>query len=197
MPVRSSVANTIKEVRDNPMSGELNEIGRVGKNFLSAHQVSDEWREDKGCFGWFFVPEGHMTVARRFIAGSGSTSGPCPGGTPEYRRSKLCRGSVFAKLNRFSHEISVVPPGTRANSNTGTGDKSPAYFPFVPPGQTAPATALLNAEMCNGDRFEVLLIFAPLHQSLTWCTRAGGSFPPPSSRGRTEPLPDCQTPHVY
>jgi hypothetical protein len=109
----------------------------------------------------------------------------------------MLRGSVFAKLNRFSHEISVVPPGTRANSNTGTGDKSPAYFPFVPPGQTAPATALLNAEMCNGDRFEILLIFAPLHQSLTWCTRAGGSFPPPSSRGRTEPLPDCQTPHVY
>jgi hypothetical protein len=25
---------------------------------------------DKGFLGWFFVPEGHMTVARRFIAGS-------------------------------------------------------------------------------------------------------------------------------
>jgi hypothetical protein len=33
MPVRSSVANTIKEVRDNPMSGELSEIGMAGKNF--------------------------------------------------------------------------------------------------------------------------------------------------------------------
>jgi regulator of RNase E activity RraB len=33
-----------------------------------------EWHEDKGFLRWFFVPpEGHMTVARRFIAGSGST----------------------------------------------------------------------------------------------------------------------------
>ena len=28
-----------------------------------------------------------MTVARRFIAGSGTTSGRRPGGTPEYRRA--------------------------------------------------------------------------------------------------------------
>jgi hypothetical protein len=32
-----------------------------------------EWREEKGFLEWFFVPEGHMTVARRFIAGSEST----------------------------------------------------------------------------------------------------------------------------
>jgi hypothetical protein len=42
-----------------------------------------EWHEDKGFLEWFFVPEGHMTVARRFIAGSGNTRGPRPGGTPE------------------------------------------------------------------------------------------------------------------
>ena len=88
MPVRSSVANTIKEVRDNPMSGELNEIGRVGKNFLSAHQVSDEWREDKGCFGWFFVPEGHMTVARRFIAGPEAHEARVPEGRPNKKPRK-------------------------------------------------------------------------------------------------------------
>jgi hypothetical protein len=33
------------------------------------------------------VPEGHTTVARRFIAGSETTWGLRPGGTPEYRRA--------------------------------------------------------------------------------------------------------------
>jgi hypothetical protein len=32
--------------------------------------------------GWFFVPEGHLTVARRFIAGSVRTRACVPGGTP-------------------------------------------------------------------------------------------------------------------
>jgi hypothetical protein len=54
-------------------------------------------------------------------------------------------------LNRFSHEISIVPPGREQILNTSTGDKSPAYFLVVPPGDTATATAL-NAEMCNRDR---------------------------------------------
>jgi len=98
--------------------------------------------------GWFFVPEGHMTVARRFIAGAGITWGPRRGGTPEYRRSCPSRGSAFAKLDRFSHEISIVPPGREQILKTSTGDKSPAYFQVVPPGLTALGISL-NAEMCN------------------------------------------------
>jgi hypothetical protein len=90
-----------------------------------------------------------MRVARRFIAGSRSTWGPRPGGTLEYGRSCPSRGSAFAKLNRFSHEISIVPPGREQVPINSAGDKSPAYFLVVPPGHTATA---LNAEMCNRDR---------------------------------------------
>jgi hypothetical protein len=48
----------------------------IGFGFLQRGyrtQPRVEWHEDKGFLRWFFVPEGHMTVARRFIAGSGST----------------------------------------------------------------------------------------------------------------------------
>jgi hypothetical protein len=46
---------------------------KVTKNAKMGLGQRSEWHEDKGFLGWFFVPEGHMTVARRFIAGSGST----------------------------------------------------------------------------------------------------------------------------
>ena len=85
-----------------------------------------------------------MTVARRFIAGPEAHEARVPEGRPNKRRANLCRGSAFAKLIRFSHEISIVPPGREQILNTGIGDKSPAYFQFVPsPGHTALATALL------------------------------------------------------
>jgi hypothetical protein len=94
---------------------------------------------------------------RRMVLGPGGTydSSPAiyrlvrkrearvPGGTPEYPRSCPSRRSAFAKLDCFSHEISIVPPG-REFLNTSTGDKSPAYFLVVPPGHTATA---LTAEM--------------------------------------------------
>jgi hypothetical protein len=38
-----------------------------------------------------------MTVVRRFIAGSGTTRGPRPGGTPEYRRPCPSRGFAFGR----------------------------------------------------------------------------------------------------
>jgi hypothetical protein len=41
----------------------------------------------------FFVPEGHMIVARRFIAGPGPP-GPRPGGTPECRRDVPAKGQA-------------------------------------------------------------------------------------------------------
>jgi hypothetical protein len=53
------------------------------------------------------------------------------------------RGSAFAKLNRFSREIAIVPPEREQFLNTSTGDKSPAYFLVVPPGHTA--TTLLSS----------------------------------------------------
>jgi hypothetical protein len=84
---------------------------------------------------------------------------PPPGGTPGYRRSCPSRVSVFAKLNRFSHEISIVPPGREQILNTNNGDKSPAYFLVVPPEHAATAIGL-NAEMCNRDR-STFFIFAP------------------------------------
>jgi hypothetical protein len=105
-----------------------------------------------------------MTVARRFIAGSDSTSGPRPGGTPEYRRSCPSRGSGLAKLNRFSREISIVRPEREQIIGTSTGDGSPAYFLVFPPGHTATATAL-NAEMCNRDRCKFSL--SSRHSRLT------------------------------
>ena len=70
---------------------------------------------------------------------------------PASRRDARIRRSAFAKLNRFSREISIVPPGQKQILNTGTGDKSPAYFLVVPPGHIDTATGL-NVEMCNRDR---------------------------------------------
>ena len=57
-----------------------------------------EGHEDKGFLEWFFVPEGHMTVARRFIAGSVITPACVPEDAriPPMRRS---RGSAFAKFS--------------------------------------------------------------------------------------------------
>ena len=81
-----------------------------------------------------------MTVARRFIAGSGTTWGLRPGGTPEYRRAIKRMYQPWAKPN-FDR-----PSGTRSNLNTSTGDKSPAYFLVVLPGHTGTATAL-NTEI--------------------------------------------------
>ena len=74
-----------------------------------------------------------MTVARRFIAGSGTTFRPAsrrdaripPAINPKFRSSLRGRDQIL---------------------NTSTGDKSSAYFLVVPPGHTATATAL-NAEM--------------------------------------------------
>src|ERR1700722_8567153 len=92
-----------------------------------------------------------MTVARRFIAGSGTTWGLRPGGTPEYRRAINPKDIVLQSRYRVSlgHGptlISIVAPGRDQILNTITGDKSPAYFLVVPPGRTGTATAL-NAEM--------------------------------------------------
>ena len=83
-----------------------------------------------------------MTVARRFIAGSRTTWGLRPGGTPEYRRAIKRRECI----SDGPSPISIAPPGRDQFLNTSTGDKSPAYFLVVPPGHTGIATAL-NAEM--------------------------------------------------
>jgi hypothetical protein len=102
---------------------------------------------------WFFVPEGHMTVARRFIAGFASTQA-LEARVPEGRPNTAAHAQTEdppSKLNRFSHGISIVPPGREQILNTSTGDKSPAYSLVVPPGHTATATAS-NGEMCNRDR---------------------------------------------
>jgi hypothetical protein len=55
--------------------------------------------------GWFFVPEGHLTVARRFIAGSVRNG-------PAFRRDARIpplmrpnRGSAFPKLVALATEI--------------------------------------------------------------------------------------------
>ena len=92
--------------------GHFQDFFRVNKSLFSAKAERDlgSWPRPER------VPEGHMTVARRFIAGSGSTSGPCPGGTPEYRRSCSSRGSSCDKLNRFHPRNFDRPSGTRANS---------------------------------------------------------------------------------
>jgi hypothetical protein len=64
------------------------------------------------------VPEGHMTVARRFIAGCGTIRGLRPGGDAR------------------------IPP--RGEENVSAMGQS--YFLAVPPGHSGTATAL-NAEM--------------------------------------------------
>ena len=89
-----------------------------------------------------------MTVARRFIAGFASTQA-LEARVPEGRPNTAAHAQTEdppSKLNRFSHEISIVPPGREQILNTSTGDKSPAYFLLVPPGHTGTTTAL-NAEM--------------------------------------------------
>jgi hypothetical protein len=98
----------------------------------------------------FFVPEGHVTVARRFIdlsPGPEAYEARVPEGRPNTAAHAQAEDPPLLKLNRFSHEISIVPPGREQILNASTGDKSPAYFLVVPPGHTATATAL-NTEMC-------------------------------------------------
>jgi hypothetical protein len=68
-------------------------------------------------------------------------------------------------VNRFSHEISIVPPGREQILNTSTGDESPAYFLVVPPGHT---DAALNAEMCNKDRSKFSLSSRHSGQAFTY-----------------------------
>jgi hypothetical protein len=41
-----------------------------------------EWHEDKGFLEWFFVPEGHMTVARRLSPGRETQEARVPEGRP-------------------------------------------------------------------------------------------------------------------
>ena len=53
--------------------------------------------------GRFFVPEGQMRVARRFIAGFGPM-GLRPGGTPEYRRAINPKDIVLQSRYRVSLE---------------------------------------------------------------------------------------------
>jgi hypothetical protein len=72
-----------------------------------------------------------MTVARRFIAGSGTIWGCVPEGRPNTAARSI------PKISFFKADTVL---------NTSTGDKSPAYFLVVPPGHTGTATAL-NAEM--------------------------------------------------
>jgi hypothetical protein len=65
----------------------------------------------------FFVPEGHMIVARRFIAGSVITR---PASRRDARIPPLMRqgrGSAFAKLNRFSHRNFDRPKGHTDTAN--------------------------------------------------------------------------------
>jgi hypothetical protein len=101
-----------------------------------------------------------MTVARRFIAGFASTQA-LEARVPEGRPNTAAHAQTEdppSKLNRFSHEISIVPPGREQILNTSTGDKSPAYFQVVPPGHAATA---LNAEICNRDDSACLRAIQP------------------------------------
>ena len=57
-----------------------------------------------------------MTVARRFIAGSGTTWGLRPGGTPEYRRA-------------INPKVSIVPPGHTATAAALNAEMSKPQAP--------------------------------------------------------------------
>jgi hypothetical protein len=83
-----------------------------------------------GYLGWSFVPEGHLIVARRFIAGSG-TNGPI--GSPSRRDDRMTeyRRAMYRPWAKPNFDR---PSGTRSNPKNHTGDKSPAYFQVVPPG---------------------------------------------------------------
>jgi hypothetical protein len=101
-----------------------------------------------------------MTVARRFIAGFASTRA-LEARVPEGRPNTAAHAQTEdppSKLNRFSHEISIVPPGREQILNTSTGDKSPAYFLVVPPDTPPPLPR--QTLKCAIEIAPILLAFA-------------------------------------
>jgi hypothetical protein len=67
-----------------------------------------------------------MTVARRFIAGSGSTRGLRPGGTPEYCRS--CAQTQGNEREPRLYRVRTVEDDDEEDSDDAKRIQSPAYF---------------------------------------------------------------------
>jgi hypothetical protein len=88
-----------------------------------------------------------MTVARRFIAGSGTHRAASRRGARTSPPIAQAEDPPSINSIALATKISIVLPGRDQFLNSSTGDKSPAYFQVVPPGPTD--TTALNAEMSN------------------------------------------------